>query len=155
MAASMRQEKLAFAGLQAPQRRIGAALRQKLIVGAASIVQHQNRWDFQNSACQGQSLALPARELLTTFAQPGDETQGQFFNKFRCLGGPGAAAAIASSLTAAHMAVGVQAHIVWQVLRQLAPLHFVQILKQRLASPDQDVEQTQRQQLLPSVGDAD
>jgi hypothetical protein len=27
MAASMRQEKLAFAGLQAPQRRIGAALR--------------------------------------------------------------------------------------------------------------------------------
>ena len=52
-----------------------------------------------------------------------------------------------------HMAVGVQPQIVLQVLRQLPPLHLVQILEQRLATPDQHIERTQRQQLLPGAGD--
>ena len=52
------------------------------------------------------------------------------------------------------MAVGVQAQVVLNVLRQLAPLHFIQVLKQRLATPDHHIERAQKQQLLPGVGNA-
>ena len=57
-------------------------------------------------------------------------------------------------IQALHMAVGVQAHSVLEVLRELAPFHLQQILKHRFTTPHQYVKERQRQQLLPGVADA-
>ena len=54
-----------------------------------------------------------------------------------------------------NVAVGVQTQIVLNVLRQLAPLHFVEVLKQRFAPPNHHVQCAQRQQLVPGTGNAD
>ncbi len=53
-----------------------------------------------------------------------------------------------------HVAVGVQPQFVLYVLCQAAPFEVVQVFKQRLATPDQHVQDAQHQQLVPGLGDA-
>ncbi len=53
------------------------------------------------------------------------------------------------------MAVGVHAHVVLQVLRQVAPFQLIQVFEQRFGHPDHDREQGQQNQLVFRIGDAE
>ncbi len=70
---------------QLPSCLIESLFKARVEVGGG-FIQDQQRRVFQKSACQGETLALPAAQPRASFADHGFVARGQVPDEFMCLG---------------------------------------------------------------------